>query len=145
MELLCNGTLPPRDLVCKLLVVPNLYKTTQLRSDETLWIERVLKLFLPHVFFFVLLSDGNIAAVGFEFVLQELPKGVVLYAERVVQDRGDVVLSARRRKRKRRKRKKLQKSQIQGRIRRRSGFFRRSLTVSRRGSCATRGPLSPGR
>lgn len=100
MELLCNGTLPLRDLVCTLQVVPNLYKTTQLRSDETLWIERVLKLFLPHVFFFVLLSDGNIAAVGFEFVLQELPKGVVLHAERVVQDRGDVVLSARRRKRK---------------------------------------------
>lgn len=88
------------DLICTLQVVPNSYKTTELGSDETLGIERVLKLSLPHVFFFVLLSDGNIAAVGFEFVLQELPEGVVLHAERVVQDRGDVVLSARRRKRK---------------------------------------------
>jgi len=43
-------------------------------------------LFSLDVFFFVVLVDGDIAAVGFEFVLRELPKGIVLHAERVVQD-----------------------------------------------------------
>lgn len=49
---------------------------------------------LPHILFFVLLSYWNIAAVGFELVLRELPKGVVLHAESVIEHGRDVVLSA---------------------------------------------------
>lgn len=49
---------------------------------------------LPHILFFVLLSHGNIPAIGFELVLRELPKGVMLHAERVIEHSRDVVLSA---------------------------------------------------
>lgn len=49
---------------------------------------------LPHILFLVLLGYCDVAAVGFEFVLRELPEGVVLHAERVIEHRRDVVLSA---------------------------------------------------
>lgn len=49
---------------------------------------------LPHILFFVLLGDRNIPAVGFELVLRELPEGVVLHAEGVIEHGRDVVLSA---------------------------------------------------
>lgn len=48
----------------------------------------------PHILFFVLLGYCDVPAIGFEFVLREFPKGVVLHAERVIEHRRDVVLSA---------------------------------------------------
>lgn len=51
---------------------------------------------LPHVFLLVLLGDRNITPIRFEFVLEKLPEGIVLHAERVVEHRGDVVLTAHR-------------------------------------------------
>lgn len=49
---------------------------------------------VPHVFFLAVLGDRDVPAVGLEFVLEELAKGVVLYAECVVQNRRDVILPA---------------------------------------------------
>lgn len=49
---------------------------------------------LPHVLLLVLLGYWNIPAIGFEFVLRELPKGVVLHAESVIENGRDVILSA---------------------------------------------------
>lgn len=48
----------------------------------------------PHILFLVLLGDRNIPAVGLELVLRELPEGVVLHAEGVIEHGRDVVLSA---------------------------------------------------
>lgn len=48
--------------------------------------------YVPDVFFLVLLSHRDVPAIGLEFVLEELAKGVVLYTECVVQHRGDVIL-----------------------------------------------------
>lgn len=51
---------------------------------------------LPDVLLLVLLSDGDITSVRLELMLEKLPEGIVLHAERVVQDRSDVVLSGNR-------------------------------------------------
>lgn len=49
---------------------------------------------LPYIFLLVLLCDGNISAVGFQFMLKNPPESIVFHTESVVQHRGDVVLSA---------------------------------------------------
>lgn len=47
---------------------------------------------LPDVFLLGVLRDGDALAVGFELVLDDLSVRVVLYAESVVQDAGDVIV-----------------------------------------------------
>lgn len=42
--------------------------------------------FSPHIFLLVLFSNRDITPVRFEFVLGELPKGIVLHAERMVEN-----------------------------------------------------------
>lgn len=48
---------------------------------------------LPDIFLLILLCDGDVPAVGFQFVLKNPPESVVLHAERVIEHGGDVVLS----------------------------------------------------
>ena len=49
---------------------------------------------LPDIFLLILLCDGDVPAIGFQFVLKNPPESVVLHAERVIEHGGDVVLSA---------------------------------------------------
>ena len=48
---------------------------------------------LPDIFLLILLCDGDVPAVGFQFVLKNPPESIVLHAERVIEHGGDVVLS----------------------------------------------------
>lgn len=48
---------------------------------------------LPDIFLLILLCDGDVPAVGFQFVLKNPPESVVLHTERVIEHGGDVVLS----------------------------------------------------
>lgn len=50
--------------------------------------------YLPYIFLLVLLSDGDITTIRLEFMLWELPKGIVLYTERVIKYWSDVILPA---------------------------------------------------
>lgn len=49
---------------------------------------------LPDIFLLILLCDGDVPAVGFQFVLKNPPESIVLHAERVIEHGGDVILSA---------------------------------------------------
>lgn len=51
----------------------------------------------PHVLLLGVLGDGDALAVGLELVLDDLPVGVVLHAEGVVQHTCDVVVPGERR------------------------------------------------
>lgn len=48
---------------------------------------------VPDIFLFVLLCHRDAFAIGFQLMLNDLPVGIVLHTECVVQDPGDVVLT----------------------------------------------------
>lgn len=52
-----------------------------------------LFLFIPHIFFLVLLRDWDVLAIWFQLMLEEFAKSIMFYAEGVVQNRCDVILS----------------------------------------------------
>ena len=48
---------------------------------------------LPDVFLLVILSDGHISAIGFQFMLKNPPESIVFHAEGMIQHWCDVILS----------------------------------------------------
>lgn len=49
---------------------------------------------LPDILLLVLLSDGHVSAIGFQFMLKNPPEGIVLHTEGMIQHGRDVILSA---------------------------------------------------
>lgn len=49
---------------------------------------------LPDIFLLILLSDGHVSAIGFQLMLKNPPKSIVLNTECVIQHGSDVILTA---------------------------------------------------